>query len=180
MIQYTHYWCLYLCICVYGMTVRLSFYFIFILNDSCILISVFVFYDGMTKFSFVCMEWISFSMCLCVRNGSHDPYLTGCCKCCCLMLLIAVLIIGASLGLFSAFFPYPSHASCRVDWLVEITPSRYSTEEGAGHLASRKIPIPPIMHETVPSFGTPRLIVSWHSLEEFLALHYANKCPPLP
>ncbi|KAG0715514.1 hypothetical protein GWK47_001300 [Chionoecetes opilio] len=27
------------------------------------------------------------------------------------------LVVAASLGLFSAFFPYPSHASCQVDWV---------------------------------------------------------------
>lgn len=41
----------------------------------------------------------------------------GCCKCCCILLLVTVIIIAGSLGLFSAFFPYPSHASCRVDWV---------------------------------------------------------------
>ncbi|KAK3864944.1 hypothetical protein Pcinc_029408 [Petrolisthes cinctipes] len=45
----------------------------------------------------------------------------GCCKCCCLLLLAVVLIVGASLGLFSAFFPYPEHASCRVDWTFDDT-----------------------------------------------------------
>lgn len=41
----------------------------------------------------------------------------GGCKCCCVLLLVTILIIAGSLGLFSAFFPYPSHASCRVDWV---------------------------------------------------------------
>ncbi|XP_042856690.1 uncharacterized protein LOC122243259 [Penaeus japonicus] len=44
----------------------------------------------------------------------------GCCcgcKLCCCTLLVITLVIAASLGLFSAFFPYPSHASCRVDWV---------------------------------------------------------------
>lgn len=40
----------------------------------------------------------------------------GCCRCCCLFLIVAVLIVAGSLGLFSALFPYPSHASCKVDW----------------------------------------------------------------
>lgn len=44
----------------------------------------------------------------------------GCCcgcKLCCCVLLVAAVFIAASLGLFSAFFPYPSHASCRVNWV---------------------------------------------------------------
>ncbi|XP_047494872.1 uncharacterized protein LOC125042995 [Penaeus chinensis] len=44
----------------------------------------------------------------------------GCCcgcKLCCCAFLVVLTIIAASLGLFGAFFPYPSHASCRVDWV---------------------------------------------------------------
>ncbi|XP_045609728.1 uncharacterized protein [Procambarus clarkii] len=41
----------------------------------------------------------------------------GCCKCCCVLLLVTIIIIGASMGLFAAFSPYPSHASCHVDWV---------------------------------------------------------------
>ncbi|KAK8407622.1 hypothetical protein O3P69_002279 [Scylla paramamosain] len=41
----------------------------------------------------------------------------GCCKCCCVVLVVAVLIVAGSMGLFTAFFPYPSHASCQVDWV---------------------------------------------------------------
>ncbi|KAK7070147.1 hypothetical protein SK128_023122 [Halocaridina rubra] len=44
----------------------------------------------------------------------------GCCcgcKCCCLILLAVAIFIGASLGIFASVFPYPSHASCKVDWV---------------------------------------------------------------
>ncbi|KAF2349725.1 hypothetical protein FHG87_019519 [Trinorchestia longiramus] len=40
----------------------------------------------------------------------------GCCRCCCLLALIVTIIVAASMGLFTAFFPYPSHASCTVKW----------------------------------------------------------------
>ncbi|KAG7169251.1 uncharacterized protein LOC121866052 isoform X3 [Homarus americanus] len=41
----------------------------------------------------------------------------GCCKCCCFTLLVIIIIVAISSGLLTAFFPYPSHASCRVDWI---------------------------------------------------------------
>ncbi|KAB7497637.1 hypothetical protein Anas_07151 [Armadillidium nasatum] len=40
----------------------------------------------------------------------------GCCRCCCIILLTSVIIIGFSLGFFAGFFPYPTHASCKVTW----------------------------------------------------------------
>lgn len=39
------------------------------------------------------------------------------CKCCCIVFAAIILFIAASLGLFASIFPYPSHASCRVDWV---------------------------------------------------------------
>ncbi|XP_064098580.1 uncharacterized protein LOC135209732 [Macrobrachium nipponense] len=39
------------------------------------------------------------------------------CKCCCILLAAVVIVVGAALGLFASLFPYPSHASCKVDWV---------------------------------------------------------------
>ncbi|XP_050726604.1 uncharacterized protein LOC127003711 [Eriocheir sinensis] len=41
----------------------------------------------------------------------------GCCKWCCVLLVVTFLVVAGSMGLFTAFFPYPSHASCHVDWI---------------------------------------------------------------
>ena len=43
---------------------------------------------------------------------------SACCKLCCLVTVIGGLLLALSLGLFSAYFPYPSHASCKLDWSV--------------------------------------------------------------
>ncbi|KAA0201222.1 hypothetical protein HAZT_HAZT006372 [Hyalella azteca] len=41
-----------------------------------------------------------------------------------MLTFVAVLIIAGSMGLFTAFFPYPSHASCSVKWeFGEVCPS---------------------------------------------------------